>query len=187
LALDPIYLSLPTVSTRSHMPLSRREIRIKVMQALFAQELSGDTPNHVFEQVLEKEHQALRADSLQNIGRDDAEEDAALMSQLFLGVLQHKNELTELITPKLENWDLSRVAVLDRILLLMGIYEFLHCPSVPVKVTINEYLEIAKEYSTERSNQFLNGVLDKLHHDLQAKGRIVKTGRGLMQAPSSVA
>ena len=80
----------------------------------------------------------------------------------------------ELIKPKLKNWDMDRVAVLDLILIQMGICEFLYFETIPTKVTINEYIDLAKEYSTLQSGQFVNGILDSIHKDLLAEGKIEK-------------
>jgi N utilization substance protein B len=71
--------------------------------------------------------------------------------------------------------------VLDVVLIKMAITEFKEFPSIPVKVTINEYIEISKEYSTPKSKQFINGILDKLVNDLKAQGEIKKSGRGLLE------
>ncbi len=80
----------------------------------------------------------------------------------------------ELITPKLKNWDAERVAAIDIILLRMGICELMYFPTIPTKVTINEYIEIAKNYSTPQSGQFVNGVLDNLLKDLLSQNKIRK-------------
>ncbi|TVQ49920.1 MAG: transcription antitermination factor NusB [Saprospirales bacterium] len=89
-------------------------------------------------------------------------------------------EITDLINPVLENWDAERLATLDMILLKMALCEMLYFPSIPAKVTINEYLEVAKNYSTAKSKDFINGILDKLLSKLKANGKIVKKGRGLL-------
>ena len=81
---------------------------------------------------------------------------------------------------KTPNWDSERIAELDTIILKMAICEFLKFPSIPVKVTINEYLEIAKEYSTPKSSIFINGILDNLVKDFSTKNKLSKIGRGLM-------
>ena len=94
--------------------------------------------------------------------------------------VEKDHEITELINPVLENWDAERLATLDTILLKMALCEMLHFPSIPTKVTINEYLEVAKNYSTAKSKDFINGILDKLLTDLTASGKIVKKGRGLV-------
>ena len=99
----------------------------------------------------------------------------------LLGLTVEKDhEITELINPVLENWDAERLATLDMILLKMALCEMLHFPSIPTKVTINEYLEVAKNYSTAKSKDFINGILDKLLTNLTASGKIVKKGRGLV-------
>lgn len=85
----------------------------------------------------------------------------------------------EIIKPVLDNWDHERVAVLDMVLIKMAITEFLHFPTIPTKVTINEYVDIAKQYSTAKSKDFINGVLDKAMKVLEADKRIKKEGRGL--------
>ena len=95
-------------------------------------------------------------------------------------VLDKHEETLELIKPKLKNWDADRIAALDLILLQMGVCEFLYFETIPTKVTINEYLEIAKEFSTPKSNSFINGILDKILDDLKADGKIRKYGRGLL-------
>ena len=96
-----------------------------------------------------------------------------------LGLLQttlEKKELTmDYIKPKLKNWDSERIAVLDMILMRMGICEFLFFETIPPKVTINEYIDLAKEYSTQQSGQFVNGILDNIHKDLVRDNKMFKT------------
>ena len=81
-------------------------------------------------------------------------------------VLEKKEVTMEYIKPKLKNWDPERIAVLDMILMRMGVCEFLYFETIPPKVTINEYIDLAKEYSTPQSGQFVNGILDNIHKDL---------------------
>jgi transcription antitermination protein NusB len=81
-------------------------------------------------------------------------------------VLQKKTVTLELIKPKLNNWDADRIATIDMILMQMGVCEFLFFETIPPKVTINEYIDLAKEYSTVQSGQFINGILDNIHKDL---------------------
>jgi transcription antitermination protein NusB len=85
-----------------------------------------------------------------------------------------KGYATELIKPKLKNWDSERIASLDMILMQMGVCEFLYFETIPPKVTINEYIDIAKEYSTPQSGQFVNGILDSIHKELVAQNKIHK-------------
>ncbi len=95
----------------------------------------------------------------------------------------HENdtELKENISGYLKNWDSNRLALVDTILMKMALAELLYFPEIPVKVSINEYIDISKIYSTPKSKEFVNGVLDKVMRDLTDKGKIVKTGRGLIQ------
>jgi N utilization substance protein B len=96
---------------------------------------------------------------------------------LLKTVLQKDEHIMELIKPKLKNWDAERVAIIDLILLKMGVAELLYFPTIPTKVTINEYIEIAKNYSTPQSGQFVNGVLDNLLKELVSANKIRKIER----------
>jgi N utilization substance protein B len=89
-------------------------------------------------------------------------------------VLEKKEVVMELIRPKLKNWDAERIATLDMIFMEMGVCEFLFFETIPPKVTINEYIDLAKEYSTPLSGQFVNGILDNIHKDLVAENRMHK-------------
>lgn len=93
---------------------------------------------------------------------------------LLTTVIEKRAHVNDLITPKLKNWDPDRIAVLDMMLMRMGVCEFLYFETIPPKVTINEYIDIAKEYSTQQSGQFVNGVLDNIHKELMAEGKIKK-------------
>ncbi len=88
---------------------------------------------------------------------------------------EKKDFVFQLISPKLVNWDPERIANLDMIILHLGICEFLYFPTIPVKVTINEYIDLAKSYSTNQSGQFVNGLLDNVRKDLQANNQLHKT------------
>jgi transcription antitermination protein NusB len=93
---------------------------------------------------------------------------------LLSTTLDKKEQLFELIKPKLKNWDVDRVAVLDLILLQMGLAELLFFETIPAKVTINEYIDLAKEYSTAQSGHFVNGILDNIHKDLVSQNKLHK-------------
>ncbi|RXK85889.1 transcription antitermination factor NusB [Filimonas effusa] len=93
---------------------------------------------------------------------------------LLTTVLNKKDYLTDLIKPKLKNWDAERIAILDMILMQMGIAEFLYFETIPPKVTINECIDLAKAYSTPQSGQFVNGILDSIHKELVAENKIHK-------------
>lgn len=90
-------------------------------------------------------------------------------------VIDKNEHCKEIIKPKLKNWEAERIAVLDMILLKMGICELLYFETIPTKVTLNEYIDIAKEYSTEKSGHFINGILDNIYKDLSSKNLIHKT------------
>lgn len=109
-----------------------------------------------------------------------SEEDEEFAVKLFRKVYSNDEEFAEEMQGKTPNWDKERIADIDTILIKMAICEFLQFSSIPVKVTINEYLEIAKEYSTPKSSIFINGVLDKLSKEYQEEKRLNKVGRGLM-------
>ncbi len=107
-------------------------------------------------------------------------EDRDFVQNLFRKTVLNESELAKEYLDKTPNWDSERIAEIDNIILKMAICELLKFPSIPVKVTINEYLELAKEYSTPKSSIFINGILDNLVKELQNNNRIQKVGRGLM-------
>jgi N utilization substance protein B len=88
--------------------------------------------------------------------------------------IEKKEVSMELLKPKLKNWDADRIAALDLIIIEMGISEFLFFETIPTRVTINEYIDLAKDYSTPQSGQFINGILDNIHKELTAEGKINK-------------
>ena len=106
-------------------------------------------------------------------------EDRDYALELMQKVIINDEELTEVIDEKTPNWDKERIADLDMIILKMGISEFLYFPSIPVRATINEYLEVSKEYSTPKSSLFINGILDKLVKEFSTSEKLNKSGRGL--------
>ncbi|MFT3901880.1 MAG: transcription antitermination factor NusB [Niabella sp.] len=95
-------------------------------------------------------------------------------TELLRTVIEKEDYLLELISPKLKNWDPDRIALLDMIIMKMGVSEFLFFETIPPKVTINEYIDLAKEYSTEQSGHFVNGILDNIHKDLTNQGKLQK-------------
>jgi len=109
-----------------------------------------------------------------------SDEDREFAFRLFRACLEHYDEFREMIDGYIENWDIERVAQIDNLIMHMAINELIEFPSIPVKVTFDEYLELAKYYSTPKSSIFINGLLDKISGDLTEKGIISKTGRGLM-------
>ena len=111
----------------------------------------------------------------------DAKEDEQFLRNLFKKTIQHEDEYEELIEAKLQNWELERVIGMDILLMKMAICEFLEFPTIPIKVTMNEYIDLAKLYSSDKSQKFINGILDRLIVDFKNEGKIVKTGIGLYQ------
>ena len=100
--------------------------------------------------------------------------DRNFIMSLFLNTIEHDSEFMELIDARIQNWDSERVALMDILIIKMGIAELIYCPEIPVNVTLNEYVELAKEFSTAKSKLFVNGLLDKLMVDLRSKGMIKK-------------
>jgi len=108
------------------------------------------------------------------------EDDREFARDLYRNAIMHKEEYRELVESFTENWDIERVAFMDFLIIEIAITEAVVFPSIPTRVTINEFLEIAKFYSTEKSSVFINGLLDKIFRHLKEQRRIVKTGRGLI-------
>jgi N utilization substance protein B len=110
-----------------------------------------------------------------DIGQFISGEKLQFAKSLLTTVLEKDTHLEEYIFPKLKNWDSERIASLDMILMKMGVAEFLYFETIPPKVTINEYIELAKEYSTQQSGQFVNGILDNIHKELVQQNKLHKT------------
>jgi transcription antitermination protein NusB len=111
----------------------------------------------------------------------DREDDREFMKKLFTETINNDSYFEELITAKTKNWELERIALVDVILMKMALTEVIYFQNIPVKVSINEYIDISKDYSTPKSKIFINGVIDKLVADLQLTGKVKKTGRGLLE------
>ena len=111
----------------------------------------------------------------------DPEEDDRFVKNLFRKAINNNKENSKLIEDKTQNWEVERIAVMDVLLMKMAITEFLNFSSIPVKVTMNEYIELSKQFSTQKSKIFINGVLDKLLAEFNREDKLKKTGRGLMQ------
>ena len=107
-------------------------------------------------------------------------EDRDFVVDLFRKTVIKRKDCLGLIESTASNWDLERIAFMDILIMQLAITELLEFPSIPTKVTLNEYLEISKYYSTEKSNNFINGVLDKIMAHLKESEMIRKTGRGLI-------
>ncbi|MGQ9852751.1 MAG: transcription antitermination factor NusB [Candidatus Oleimicrobiaceae bacterium] len=145
---------------------TRRAAREVALRALYAAELSGRTAAEVL------------ADPL--VVRQADGQLGEFVRRLVTMTLQHRTELDDYIIAKTTNWDFARLAVIDRLVLRMAVCEFLHFEDIPPKVTIDEAIEISRKYSTEKSDKFVNGILDAVLNELQGRDLIVKTGRGLL-------
>lgn len=108
-------------------------------------------------------------------------DDEQFCRDLFRKTIEHDAEYETMIESKLQNWELERVIGMDVLLMKMAICEFTEFPTIPVKVTMNEYIDLAKLYSSDKSKVFINGILDRLIIDLRDQNRLHKTGRGLFQ------
>lgn len=137
------------------------------MQALYAFGLGGGDAPHILDTLIQP-----------NLNQDPAARRFA--ESLFLRTIDHTDEADALIARHADNWDIARIARIDQILLRMAVCEFLSFEDIPPKVTINEAIDIAKRYSTDKSGKFINGILDAVVLDLQQQGRLKKSGRGLV-------
>ncbi len=151
--------------------MRRRIVREKVVQALYAHEISGDPPEHVIQCILS--------------GLENSRPAYEFARRLVLHTISHSAEIDRIIRAKVANWDFQRIAVLDRLILRMGICELIFFKEIPPKVSMNEAIELAKLFSTERSGQFINGVLDAVLNEMKATGGLTKAGRGLYDGLSS--
>ncbi len=145
----------------------RRLIREKVLQALYAYEISKEPIADVIGNILGE----LRT----------SREDFEFAKKLVTEVIHHEDEVEAYIRGKVAHWEFERIALIDKLLLRMGICELLYFPDIPPKVTINESIEVAKLFSTENSGKFINGVLDAILGELKTKNMMKKSGRGLIE------
>ena len=144
----------------------RRVAREKVLQVLYAYDMNKENRDELMNELFA-------------CLIDKSERDFAI--QLVNKVIIHIEELDEKIKLRVDNWEMNRIALIDKLLLRMGICEILYFPEIPPKVSINESIEIAKDYSTAGSAKFINGILDAVLADEKNKGKLNKTGRGLVE------
>ena len=152
--------------------VNRRDARIRVMQTLYAGEIGDRAGGSDIDQLAS----TLLAAPL--AGRSDLLEFAQL---LLIRAWNARAQCDELIGRLATNWDVDRIAPIDKAVLRMGIAELLFFPEIPTRVTINEAIDIAKRYSTDKSGVFINGMLDAAVTLLQEEGKLNKSGRGLME------
>jgi transcription antitermination protein NusB len=141
-----------------------------------------DLAASLVKRTLEQMRATDSADVFMNEIVRDPKEDQEFVSTLFRKTIQHAEEHEKAISEKSSNWESDRIALSDMILMQMALTEVRVFDQIPVKVTMNEYIEIAKAYSTPKSKNFINGVLDKLFIEMRGDGRIRKVGRGLLES-----
>lgn len=144
----------------------RRIVREKVLQILYAFEMNRDS---------------LQPLSLEILKDVSDETDKAFAQELIRKVISNIEDLDKRITQRVTNWEMNRIALIDKVLLRIGICELLYFPDIPPKVSINESIEIAKNFSTAGSAKFINGILDAILAEAKKEGKLNKTGRGLVE------
>ncbi|NTV98874.1 MAG: transcription antitermination factor NusB [Chlorobiaceae bacterium] len=150
------------------MKTYRRQIREKILQALYTIELR--------ETDIESAVGWLLTDEILNDPNA-----MKFFNMLMQNIKKHMEEIDQLIARHTFNWDMSRIAIIDKNILRMALAEMLYCEDIPPKVSINEAIEIAKKFtSTDKSSKFVNGILDAIFNELKAEGKIHKNGRGLI-------
>ncbi len=138
--------------------LSRRQARRAALQILFANEFLNEDVKSVAYRVAESLEEPLSPFTLELVEK----------------TAEHENELNDIIRQHLRNWDYNRVAALDRVLIRLALCEMIHFPDIPVEVSINEALEISKDFSNLKSRKFINGILDSIYKELKAANKLYK-------------
>jgi N utilization substance protein B len=152
--------------------INRRKAREAALRSLYAIEVGDNSRAEVSQKIVKK------------LLKDDTE-GVSFANEVILHTTDETQEYDDIIASHIKNWEVSRLATLDKLILRMAITEFLYFEQIPTKVTINEAIELAKSYSTRKSGTFVNGILDAILNDLSEKGRIVKKGRGLIETSRS--
>ncbi len=147
--------------------INRRLVRESVLKTLYAGVQSGDSTQYVVDTILKSD---LRKDK----------ENLRFAEKLFFTTWNKFTEFDEIITNYIKNWEIDRLALIDRLVLRMALCELMYFDDIPTKVSINEAIEIVKKYSTAKSGKFINGILDAAVNDLIESGKIKKQGRGLI-------
>ncbi len=144
---------------------NRRKLREKCLQVLYGYEMNGEglsiLINGTFSDV-------------------PSGPDKSFAEKLINTTISHRDEFDRLISKRVNNWEMERIALIDKLLLRLGIAELIYFDDIPPKVSINEVLEISKEYSTSNSSKFINGILDAILNELKSEGKLIKSGRGLI-------
>lgn len=194
----------PISATRS-IRGSRRLVREKVLQILVSNSISNTPLNKLFEYIFFRDFNQDDIENDSNISSDDPtnykhkrilspeeireldadtaimwrEEDILFAKNLINSAIKSNDYVINILKNISENWGYDRISIIDKVLIIIAIAEFIYFEDIPVKVSINEAIDISKLYSTEKSTLFINGILDKSLNFLTASGKINKTGRGL--------
>ena len=147
----------------------RREIREAVLQALYSEEVGKNDWEEILNSFLKPKLKSNK-------------DEYKFAEKLFLKTLNNSEEIDEVIEKHINNWKIERLNVMDKIIIRMAICEFLFFEQIPTKVTINEAIEIGKRFSTSKSGNFINGILDASLSDLKKQDRVEKKGRGLIES-----
>ncbi len=151
---------------------TRRLARETVLKALYAREIGHHNDEHILETIIKPAHK-------------EDKESLDFASKLYLRTVATAGEADEQIKAHVANWEIDRLATIDRMILRMAVCEMLTFEDIPPKVTINEAIELAKKFSTGKSGRFVNGILDATLESLVSQNRIVKKGRGLIDKSSN--
>ena len=148
--------------------LNRREAREAILQSLYSVEVGKNTTQEATKHILKYKI-------------TDDRDTLKFSERLLLITVDNRDEYDEIIAKHINNWEVNRLAIIDKLILRMAICELLNFEEIPTKVSINEAIELAKLYSTRKSSKFVNGILDAVLNDLNEQERIKKTGRGLIE------
>ena len=146
---------------------TRRQVRERVLQALYAQEVSGDSVEHILNTLIRPIFKGEKTY-------------IRFAEKLLLRGLDVREEADALLDKHVQNWEISRLALTDRLVLRMAVAEMIHFDDIPPKVTINEAVDLARIFGSEKSPSFVNGVLDAILNELRDTDRLSKKGRGLI-------
>ncbi|HPU22740.1 MAG TPA: transcription antitermination factor NusB [Candidatus Kapabacteria bacterium] len=174
---------------------SRRLVREKVLQILVAFEVSGSDLDFLFTNIFYRDYTfepanppqgvLLKPEQIIELESDIPirwkEDNINFAKSLINASIELRDFTINLIKEEVRHWEIERIALIDRILINMALAEFINFPEIPEKVTINEIIEISKNYSTDKSNIFINGLLDNFRKKLKEQGKIKKSGKGLLE------
>jgi len=148
---------------------NRREAREAALKSIYAVEVGKNSPQQATKLIIK-------------VSLNNDTESVKFAEKLLLTTVDSASDHDQLIDDHIKNWDVNRLAIIDKLILRMAISELLYFDDVPTKVSINEAIELAKEYSTRKSGNFVNGILDAILNRLISENKINKKGRGLIEA-----